>query len=366
MNVSQPHTPDSVTAIAEQWMARGADVAASLPVQGDVLASLEYGTKVERNMAIGIELTGGQTTIALVDRHGRIHERLGAKTLKGRSAAATLEPYIRAIDALYAHARAQRIAICGIGVSVPGTLDERGNRPQHIPTLPALNGFPLCELLVGRYHVPTRLLVDVDAALLGEHQFGVGRGFRRLLLLKINAVVGAALIIDGQIARSELPSIGHVCHVAVASTAAGGRCSCGKRGCINALVSLDAMQKRVQRALRRGDESSLMRRLLNHEYFSLRLLAEEAGRGDAIALHIYSEVGRWLSAAAAHYLATFEPNILILSGDVLAAGELLLPQIRTALQTPSSARVCSKVEVVRACLGNDAALVGCVVPCFVG
>jgi glucokinase len=94
------------------------------------------------------------------------------------------------------------------------------------------------------------------------------------------------------------------------------------------------------------------------------LLAEEAVRGDSVALQVYSEVGRWLGAATARYISLFEPNILILGGGVLTASDLLLTQVRSALMTHSSSRVCSMVEVVPARLGSDAALVGAVVPLF--
>ena len=83
-----------------------------------------------------------------------------------------------------------------------------------------------------------------------------------------------------------------------------------------------------------------------------------------MALQVYGEVGRWLGAATAKYITIFEPNILILGGGVLSANDLLLAQVRSALLTQSSSKVCSMVDVVAARLGDDAALVGAVVPLF--
>ena len=315
----------------------------------------------DKSVAVGIEIGGGRTTVALIDRDGRIRHRCHAKTLRGRPASATLEPYLRAVDTMLAHARAEGLRVRGIGVSIPGSVQHTSRRPLVIPILPSLNGFPLCDLLETRYCLPTQLHVDVDAAILGEQHFGAGKGFNRLLFLTVNAVVGASVVIDGQLERSA-PYVGHVCHLPVSTN--GARCSCGKRGCINTLVSMDAVQKMVQRALRRGDETSLTQRLLNREYFSPQLLAEEAMRGDSVALQVYSEVGRWLSAAITKYVSLFDPNILILGGDVLCASDLLLTQVQHSLATSSSSRVCSMVEVVPACLGSDSALVGTAVPLF--
>src|SRR5947209_2802983 len=314
----------------------------------------------DKSVAIGVELAGGGASVALVDRWGRVHHRSHAKTLHGRPAAATLEPYLRAIEAMLALADAQGLRVRGLGVCVPGSIDAALRRPLLIPTLPSLNDFPLCDFLEARYSLPTQLHVDVDAALLGEQRFGAGKGFNRLLFLTVNAVVGAALVIDGKLERSAPQYVGHISHMLVSSN--GPRCSCGKRGCINTLISMDAMQKMVQRALRRGEETSLKQRLLNREYFSPQLLAEEAVRGDKVALQIYDEVGRWLGAATARYISLFEPNILILGGGVLSANELLLSLVRDTLLPHSSSRVASMVEIVSAHLGNDAALVGATVP----
>src|SRR5437763_1494683 len=136
--------------------------------------------------------------------------------------------------------------------------------------------------------------------------------------------VDASLIVVCRVALAVHQHVGHVCHLAGSTVANGTRCSCGKRGCINTLVSMEAMQKMVQRALRRGEESSLARRLLvNREYFSLQLLAEEAVQGDSVALQAYSEIGRWLGAAITQYVDLFEPHALILVGSVLYAADLL-------------------------------------------
>ena len=314
----------------------------------------------DKSVAIALEIAGSQSALALVDRQGVIRHRCYAKTLWGRPAIASLEPYLRAIEYLFAHAKAEGWRVRGLGVSIPGTLDQLSRRPLTIPILPSLNDFPLCDLLEARYDLPVCLHVDVDAALLGEYHYGAGKGYHRLLYLTLNAVVGAALFIDGQLERSPHASVGHISHVPVSAN--GPRCSCGKRGCINSFVSLDAIQKMVQRALRRGEETSLAQRLNNREYFSPQLLAEEAVRGDAVALQVYAEVGRWLSEATARYIALFEPHALILGGSVLNASEYLFASMQSTLTMHASTSVDTPIKVVLAHLGNDAGLIGTTVP----
>lgn len=313
----------------------------------------------DNHVALSVEMGGSQATIALVDGQGRVRLRRRAKMLWNRPPAPTLEPCLRAIDDALAFARASRWRVRGLGVALPGSLDLTSRRPTVIPALPSLNHFPLADMLEARYNLPVSLRVDVDAAALGEYHFGIGRGFRRLLLLSANAVVGASWIIDGQIETAPQEYVGHICHLPISSS--GPRCSCGKRGCINTLITLDALQRAIQRALRRGEQTSLLRRLSNRERLSLQLLAEEAQAGDAVASQLYTEVSRWLGAASARYIDTFEPNALILGG-FFSTSELLLSAIRHALGSrSSSSRVCSMVEIATATLGEDAPLLGAAV-----
>ncbi len=316
----------------------------------------------DKNVAVGVEIAGRGTTVALVDRRGRIRHRLQAKTLIGRPAIATIEPSLRAIENMLSYASKEGFKVRGLGLCLPGTLDNNNRRALLIPTLPSLNDFPLCEFLEAHYKLPTLLHVDVDAALLGEYSFGAGKGVSRLLFLTVNAVVGVSLVVDGQLDRSAVQYVGHISHMPV--TANGPLCSCGRRGCINTLVSIEAMQKIVQRALRRGEQSSMMQRLLNREYFTPRMLAEEAERGDSVALQVYGEVGRWLGVATARYIDIFEPQRLILTGDALSCSDLLLNHVRGSLVSRSLSNVCTMIDVVPSHLGSDAALVGAVVPLF--
>ncbi len=319
----------------------------------------------DRDVAVSMVLGGEKATVALVDYHGQILQRAHAKTLKGRPVAATLEPYLRAVDALLAWARSAQLAVRGIGVSVPGSLDEHASRPVQVPLLSALNGFPLRDFITARYDLPCQLLIDVDAAILGEHRFGAGKGFRRLLFLTMNAVMGAALLVDGQVERGDSNVdryMGHICHVLVA--ASGPRCSCGKRGCVNTLISMDAVQRMIQRAVQRGEETSLTQRLFRRERFSPQLLLEEARRGDSIALRICYEVGQWLGVAVAKYVDLFKPEALIIGGGPFYADELLLAQVRQMLAHSHRSPLCSVLEIVPALMDSDAAVVGAAVPFF--
>ena len=261
---------------------------------------------------------------------------------------------------MLAYAKSERWRVRGIGVSLPGTLDGAFRRPLQVPILPSLNGFPLCDLLEARYDLPAALYIDADAALIGEYYHGVGRGYQRLLYLTLNTVLGASAIIGGRLSGNVSGSpayLGHVAHVTI--SAAGPRCGCGKRGCINSFVSQEALRKMVLRALRRDDETSLAQRLSQREPLSLHMLLEEAQRDDAVARHIYADVERWLSEAVARFTRLFEPEILILGGTMPYASETFLARIRETAMSGDHL-----LHIAAPLLEYEAALIGVTRPYF--
>jgi glucokinase len=276
--------------------------------------------------------------------------------------AASLEPFLRVIDDLLARAEVEGWRVNGFGFSIPGMLDATGRRLRHVPILPALNDLPLCDLLEARYGLPARLYVDVDAVLLGEYHSGAGKGYARLLYLTLNAVVGAAFIDGGKIDASAQACLGHVAHLPIATS--GPRCSCGRRGCINSLISLEAIQKLVQRSFQRAEENGAVSNLMQRGTFNAQILAEEAMQGDPVALRIYEEIGRWLGAGVARYIGLYQPDALILGGSVLSANEVLFASMQSTLTMHVSTITDHPVKIALPHLGSDAALVGASVALF--
>ncbi len=276
--------------------------------------------------------------------------------------AASLEPFLRAIDDLLAYAGTMGWRVIGLGFSIPGTLDATGRRLRAIPILPSLNDLPLCDLLEAQYRLPVHLCVDVDAALLGEYSFGTGKGYQRLLYLTLNAVVGASFAHSGKMEQSSQVGLGHAAHLPIATS--GPRCSCGKRGCINSLISLEAIQKLAQRSFQRAEENGSISSLMRRGAFNAQILAEEAMQGDAVALRIYEEIGRWLGAAVARYIGLYSPDALILGGSILSANEVLFASMQSTLTMHVATITDRPVKISLAHLGRDAALIGATMAIF--
>jgi glucokinase len=230
-----------------------------------------------------------------------------------------------------------------LGIAVAGFLDARRDRLVYNPNLLWLEGYPLRDKLQKRFGVPVTLEVDSNAAAVAEHRFGAGRGSRRLLCLAAGTGLGAGMVIDGSVLRVAHECIGDAGHVIV--DAQGAPCSCGGRGCAEALVGSSAVIDRYIAST--GEKHSTLRHII-----------QSAREGDERAHGVIAETGKWLGIAAASLSHIFFPDVIVICGGLSEAGDLLLEPARTAFVNTAGEFPARGTHLRKAELGWRATLVG--------
>src|SRR5205085_3479698 len=137
---------------------------------------------------------------------------------------------------LHATARARALAIDGVGIGVPGTVDaESGTIGADVHYVPDLADTPLAAIVGARVGVPVFADNDVNVLALGEWLFGAGRGARSLVVLALGTGVGGGIVLGGVLHRGHGGFGGELGHVPIDFD--GRSCICGGRGCLKAYVS---------------------------------------------------------------------------------------------------------------------------------
>ncbi len=306
--------------------------------------------------AIGVDLGGQSVKLAVVDDSGRIVVRRQAPIDASRS-----EPEIRSlildeIAAIRREGRAVGFAPAAVGMVMPGYLDRERSRVLFAANLPTLNGTEFLGAVRTGLDLPAAFDADSNAAAYAEYRFGAGRGVDRLIVAVVGTGIGAGVIIEGQVLRIWSHIAGSLGHVIV--DAGGPRCACGGTGCVEALASGPALERRAAEAARRHPQS----RLAALAGQSGRLTGIEVGRAlgenDPVALEIVRETGRWLGVGIASWCVVFRPTKVLIGGGVAAVGEPFLAAARetvAAIGQPSATR---DVEIAPATLGPDAGTIG--------
>ncbi len=260
-------------------------------------------------LAGAIDIGGSAIKIGIVASDGTVlkRERV-AMTMLGEPTQ-VVDSIVAAIRPMLDAASAEKKEVSGIGVSVAGFLNPERSAMTHNANLPALREFELRGALEQRLSLECRLEVDSNAAVLAEYRHGAGRGSSRLLGVTVGTGLGGGVIIDVELLRFTGECAGDIGHIIVDPK--GRLCSCGARGCLEAMVNVAALSER--------GEGRTVREIIN-----------AARKGDDPSRKALAETGWWLGLGLASLSPLFSPDRIVVGGGIAAAGDLLLEPTRAS------------------------------------
>ncbi len=244
-----------------------------------------------------------------------------------------------------------------VGVSFGGPVREGVVLLSH--HVPDWEDFPLAEWLREHFGVPAAVENDANAAALGEWRYGAGRGTRYFLYVTVSTGVGGGIVIGGRLYRGADSLAGEIGHMVV--DPGGPRCTCGRRGCLEAFSAGPAIARRARELLashHRSGEGRIILELVGGDpsRITAREVAMAAARGDPLAAEILREAGEALGFGLAQAIALLNPERVALGGGVVKAGEPFLAHVRKAANAWAFSG--ARVEIALAELGDDAPLWG--------
>jgi glucokinase len=289
---------------------------------------------------LAVDMGGTKIAVGIVDPDGHVLVRTRTPTPTAHDAEVVWSALINAIDAL---PDVGGVAAVGVGCGGPMVWPAGRVSPLNIP---AWRGFPLRERIEARFpHLPVRVHNDAACFAAGEHWRGAGRGVDDMLGMVVATGVGAGLVMDGRLVDGRTGNAGHIGHVVIDS--AGPPCTCGGRGCLEAIARGPALAAwAVQNGWRASGDGSA------------RALADDARGGDPIAVAAFARAGRAIGIALASTASLLDLALVVVGGGVVQAGELLLAPVRRALGEHSGVEFLRDLKVVPSGLGLDAGLVG--------
>lgn len=301
--------------------------------------------------AIGVDLGGTKMLLGVLDSDSETvwESREGSA---GEGEDGLVELLVREI----AQAREKRPGVAAIGMGIPATIDHEKGLAVAAVNLPIEN-LPIRDLVSARTGLPTFVDNDANVAALAEHRFGAARGTSNAVMLTIGTGIGGGLILGGEIYRGSTGAGAELGHMAIQMDGPGCQGNCPNRGCVEALASGTALGREGLAAAESEPESTLGKLLAEGKPVDGKAVTVAAQAGDETAIGVFDLVGQRLGVALASYANIFEPEVIVIGGGVIAAGELLLAPARRELQS-RALRPMDKTPVVPAELGEDAGMIG--------
>jgi glucokinase len=295
----------------------------------------------------GTKLLGGVVDEALVVHH-RVH-----RTWRGADRQETLDVVVEAVEEV----RAAAPDVESVGFGIPALVEYETGFSAWSTHLP-LEDVPFRDLMSERLGLPVYVDNDANVALLAEHRGGAARGARHALMLTLGTGIGGALLLDGRLYRGATGVGGELGHVVVDLHGPDCQGACPGRGCLEVMASGTAIGREGQLAARQHAESALGRRLGAGKEVSGGLVTELAHEGDAVARDVLARIGRRLGAALVGLVNTFNPEVIVVGGGAVAAGDLLLDPAREVVERRALPPAREVVTILPAHFAEESGMLG--------
>lgn len=302
-------------------------------------------------VVIGVDLGGTNIKCALVNESGEVVHRLVRPTEAAEGHAHVLDQIARSVHELCE--QTEKTDVAAIGVGAPGPMNWRTGVVYSPPNLPGWKDVPLADEIHERTGLTTFVENDANAACWGEFWVGAGRDVHTLCCLTLGTGVGGGIVLEGQLLRGPDGTAGELGHLCVLRN--GRACGCGARGCLEAYASVTGLVRTAQEGLGTGTESTLD--LLAGDLTGAAI-SDAAAQGDTFARSVIRETGEWVGVGVASLINLLNPDMIVVCGGMIEAGDLLFDAIRQTAERQAFDVPAARAQIVPAALGQDAGVIG--------
>jgi len=280
----------------------------------------------------GIDLGGTKIQTVIVDPDNKVLGESRRPTPETGGPEDVAREMAAALREAAAQANLGMRDLAGVGIGSPGDADEQTGVVSDARNLPGWDGaFPLGEHLSEQFGVPVRIGNDVDVAVQGEFELGAGKQFDTILGVWWGTGVGGGLILDGKpwIGRGAAGEIGHMVVMR-----GGARCTCGRRGCMEAYAGRLAMEIKARQEVKKGAKTDLFRIMeeRGRDRLTSGVWERALKHGDDLATHLIDRAVKMLGVGIASAVNLLDPEAVIIGGGLgVRFGEQYVSRIATRM-----------------------------------
>lgn len=311
---------------------------------------------------ISVHVTPDAVIAVTTDLHGDITYYRKVSVGDERALEAVLRRIaddVRSFHALKAGSGERLIAIA---VALPGLADSARGISIYSPHYPDWGrNVPVAQLLRDRLGPALDVPIFVDNVnrwqALAERDKGVAGGVTDFLVVDmLDEGLGAGIVTHGELMRGAQALSGEIGHM-ILNPVDGASCICGSRGCFEAMVSMKRLVELARQAHARGVASALFERSPDGEC-GLADVCELASRGDALCVELLDDVARWFLVGLGNVIMVNDPELVIIQGPLVSAGEPFLRRLRERLQSLGLPHVEKRVRIEYSRLGEERGVIG--------
>lgn len=297
-------------------------------------------------MKIGIDIGGSHIGIGVVDKNGKIVEKIEKRLteVEKKNIKKSIEEYIvsNSLEFMKKH-KIQSIGIAMPGIAIGGVILSSGNV--------GIKNYNLTEKLQEKIDLPITIKNDAKCAAMAENTYGVLKGYDRSIFLTLGTGIGGAAFIDGKLLTAGNRPGYEFGHMVIQKD--GIECTCGRKGCFERYASMKVFKNHLRKELglddtTRGEE--------------LLKIIRDIKPGDKDYKAIQKTINDFidnLSIGIANLINIFEPQVIGIGGSFIHFEDIFLERLREKVNSQTKGRAGKEEYIIRtAVLGNDAGIIG--------
>jgi glucokinase len=319
---------------------------------------------VATGCVIGVDLGGTKLLAGAVDPALNVHHR-ATRSARAADHAAVLATVVSAVAEVRDAIEGASGSVAAVGIGIPALIDT-GRGVAVMSTHLPLAGVPFRDLLAERIGLPVFVDNDANAAMLAEWRFGAARGAGDAALLTIGTGIGGGLVVGGALQRGSQGAGAELGHMVVQADGPPCNGNCPNHGCLESVCSGTALAREARRLAGERPRSGLGLALAAGRDISGPLVTDLAHDGDAAAIEALAVIGRWLGVGVTSLVNMLNPDVVVIGGGVIAAGELLLAPARAVVAQRAMSPSREHVRIVPTRFGAESGMLGAAALAFDG
>ncbi len=304
----------------------------------------------QAGFVVGVKLMEHALTSALTDLDAQVlhHRVMPLPTADRRppTADAILPVIIQAIEQTIQESQVEHRRVLGIGIGMAGLVDGQTGICRYSPFF-GWRDVQFAEPIAAHFGLPVYLENDVNTLTIAEQWFGYGHGVDHFVVVTVGRGVGAGIVVNGQFYRGALGGAGEFGHITLVED--GPPCDCGKRGCLEALASDPAVVRQARAAIALGERTALA----GLDPLTLEAIVAAAEAGDGLAQRLLADSGHWLGIGIATLVNILNPQLVIVGGEGVRAGEWRFDPMREAIRAHAFDGLANDLNIVIEPAGDE-------------
>lgn len=305
---------------------------------------------------IGVGVGRSKTNVLMMNLAGEVFIREIMETGGTAVPEVWISRLIQVIENVIRESGLSRKQILGMGIGMPGILDEKSGKVLFSPDFKWENVDMLTPIRE-RFKMDITIENANRALAMGEYYFGAGVDSRNFLVVNLGHGIGSAFMREGEFYRGSSGSSGEIGHIILEKN--GPKCNCGNLGCLEAIASGNAIARDAKIAVLEGNATKIME-LVNEDInrIEAKTVFEAARLGDRLAIQITERAMQYIGIGLANYINLLDPDLIILFGGLTNAGDIFLKKVKEVLRERQMKFAGRQVKLVISQMGENGTAVG--------